>query len=77
MTEESKPLVGVIMGSSSDWDTMKHTDQVLTEFGVAHECRVMSAHRTPDLTTEYVGAAKERGLKVLIAAAGERPIWRE
>jgi 5-(carboxyamino)imidazole ribonucleotide mutase len=70
MAEESKPLVGVIMGSSSDWDTMKHTDQVLTEFGVAHECRVMSAHRTPDLTTEYVGSAKERGLKVLIAAAG-------
>jgi 5-(carboxyamino)imidazole ribonucleotide mutase len=62
--------VGVIMGSSSDWDTMKHADQVLTEFGVAHECRVMSAHRTPDLTTEYVGSAKERGLKVLIAAAG-------
>jgi 5-(carboxyamino)imidazole ribonucleotide mutase len=49
---------------------MKHTDQVLTEFGVAHECRVMSAHRTPDLTTEYVGSARERGLKVLIAAAG-------
>jgi 5-(carboxyamino)imidazole ribonucleotide mutase len=70
MAEESKPLVGVIMGSSSDWDTMKHTDQVLTEFGVAHECRVMSAHRTPDLTTEYVGSAKDRGLKVLIAAAG-------
>ena len=70
MAEESKPLVGVIMGSSSDWDTMKHADQVLTEFGVAHECRVMSAHRTPDLTTEYVGSAKERGLKVLIAAAG-------
>ena len=58
------------MGSSSDWDTMKHADQILTEFGVAHECRVMSAHRTPELTTEYVGSAKERGLKVLIAAAG-------
>jgi 5-(carboxyamino)imidazole ribonucleotide mutase len=70
MAEESKPLVGVIMGSSSDWDTMKHADRVLTEFGVPHECRVMSAHRTPDLTSEYVGSAKERGLKVIIAAAG-------
>jgi len=62
--------VGVIMGSSSDWDTMKHADQILSEFGVAHECRVMSAHRTPDLTTEYIGSAKDRGLKVIIAAAG-------
>ncbi len=66
----SSPLVAVIMGSKSDWDTMRHTDETLTEFGVAHECRVMSAHRTPHLATEFSSSAAARGLEVIIAAAG-------
>jgi 5-(carboxyamino)imidazole ribonucleotide mutase len=64
------PLVAVIMGSKSDWDTMKHTAETLERFGVPHECSVMSAHRTPDLVTEYVRAAEGRGVEVMIAAAG-------
>ena len=64
------PLVGVIMGSRSDWETMRHADEVLTEFGVAHECRIVSAHRTPDLMTEYAREAEGRGLEVIIAGAG-------
>ena len=67
---ESRPLVGVIMGSQSDWDTMKLADDVLTEFGVAHECRVVSAHRTPQLMAEYASTAVSRGLEVIIAGAG-------
>ena len=67
---ESRPLVGVIMGSQSDWDTMKLADEVLTEFGVAHECRVVSAHRTPQLMAEYASTAVSRGLEVIIAGAG-------
>ena len=70
MPDETKPLVGAIMGSQSDWETMKHTDEMLTRFGVPHECRVMSAHRTPEITTEYATTAEERGIQVLIAAAG-------
>ena len=70
MPDETKPLVGVIMGSQSDWETMKHADEILTRFGVAHECRVMSAHRTPAMTSEYAATAEERGIQVLIAAAG-------
>ena len=70
MPDETKPLVGVIMGSQSDWETMKHADEMLTRFGVPHECQVMSAHRTPGLTTEYTTTAEERGIQVLIAAAG-------
>ena len=70
MPDETKPLVGVIMGSQSDWETMKHADEMLTRFGVAHECQVMSAHRTPAMTTEYATTAEERGIQVLIAAAG-------
>ena len=66
----SLPLVAVIMGSKSDWDTMRHADQVLTDFGVPHECRVMSAHRTPTLAVEFSASAELRGLEVLIAAAG-------
>ena len=66
----SLPLVAVIMGSKSDWDTMRHTDETLTEFSIAHECRVMSAHRTPQLATEFSRAAASRGLEVIIAAAG-------
>jgi 5-(carboxyamino)imidazole ribonucleotide mutase len=64
------PLVGVLMGSKSDWETMRHTSETLTRFGVAHECRVLSAHRTPAATAEYVTAAESRGIEVVIAAAG-------
>ena len=67
---ELRPLVGVIMGSQSDWDTMRHADAVLTEFGVAHETRIVSAHRTPAWMTEYATTAAERGLEVIIAGAG-------
>ncbi len=70
MADETKPLVGVVMGSKSDWETMKHADEMLTRFGVPHECKVMSAHRTPGLTTEYASSAEQRGVQVLIAAAG-------
>ena len=65
-----KPLVGIIMGSSSDWDTMQSADALLTELGVAHEVKVVSAHRTPDLLFEYAAGARQRGLKVIIAGAG-------
>ena len=67
---EPRPLVGVIMGSQSDWDTMRQADEVLTEFGVPHECRVVSAHRTPTLMAEYASTAVGRGLEVIIAGAG-------
>jgi len=65
-----KPLVGVIMGSKSDWDTMRNATETLAKFGVAHEARVLSAHRSPQLTSEYASTAVERGLEVIIAAAG-------
>src|SRR5256714_10948260 len=65
-----KPLVAVIMGSKSDWETMRQADEVLTKFDVAHECRVLSAHRTPVQTAEYIGQAESRGVEVVIAAAG-------
>ena len=67
---ELAPLVSVIMGSTSDWGTMKPCAETLDQFGVPHECRVMSAHRTPDLTAEYVSSAEGRGTRVIIAAAG-------
>jgi 5-(carboxyamino)imidazole ribonucleotide mutase len=62
--------VGIIMGSHSDWATMKHAADVLTELGVAHEVRIVSAHRTPDLLFEYAATAIDRGLQVIIAGAG-------
>lgn len=65
-----KPLVAVIMGSKSDWETMQHADAVLTQFDVPHECRVLSAHRTPKETAEFVSTAESRGVEVMIAAAG-------
>ena len=65
-----KPLVGIIMGSSSDWDTMRAAAEQLTQLGVPHETRVVSAHRTPDLLFEYAATAAERGLEVIIAGAG-------
>ncbi len=67
---ESKPLVGLIMGSTSDWETMAHTAETLEELGVPYEKRVVSAHRTPDLLFEYASTAEERGLEVIIAGAG-------
>ncbi len=65
-----KPLVGIIMGSSSDWDTMRHTAELLTALSVPFETRVVSAHRTPDLLFEYATGAEARGIEVLIAGAG-------
>ncbi|MEE9142681.1 MAG: 5-(carboxyamino)imidazole ribonucleotide mutase [Gammaproteobacteria bacterium] len=65
-----KPLVGVIMGSHSDWDTLEHAITTLETLNVPHETRVVSAHRTPDLLFEYCAGARERGLEVLIAGAG-------
>jgi len=67
---EEKPLVGVIMGSQSDWDVMQHAVKVLLDFGVAHEKRVVSAHRTPDTMFEYAETARDRGLACIIAGAG-------
>jgi 5-(carboxyamino)imidazole ribonucleotide mutase len=67
---EPRPLVGVIMGSRSDWDTMRQADEMLTTFDVPHECRVVSAHRTPAQAAEYASTALERGLEVIIAGAG-------
>ena len=64
------PLVAVIMGSKSDWEVMRQADEVLAQFGVPHECRVLSAHRTPAETAEYVSGAEGRGMEVIIAAAG-------
>ncbi|MDX2154332.1 MAG: 5-(carboxyamino)imidazole ribonucleotide mutase [Bryobacteraceae bacterium] len=64
------PIVGVIMGSVSDWDTMRHADETLTLFDVPHECRVVSAHRTPDWMAEYAKTAEERGIQIIIAGAG-------
>lgn len=67
---QEKPLVGVIMGSKSDWETLRHAAEVLTQFGVPHECRIVSAHRTPDWMCEYAKTAQSRGLEVIIAGAG-------
>ena len=64
------PLVAVIMGSKSDWETMRHADEKLTEFAIEHECRVISAHRTPQLAAEFASCAAARGVEVLICAAG-------
>ena len=69
-TDNTTPLVAVVMGSKSDWETMQHADQTLTKFGITHESRVMSAHRTPQLATEYSASAASRGIEVIIAAAG-------
>ncbi len=66
----SIPVVGIIMGSQSDWDTMKAAADMLTEFGVPHETSIVSAHRTPDRLVEYAKTAKSKGLKVIIAGAG-------
>lgn len=70
MPDTETPLVGVIMGSQSDWETMQAAVEVLTELGIAHEAEVVSAHRTPERMVEYAKQAESRGLKVLIAGAG-------
>jgi 5-(carboxyamino)imidazole ribonucleotide mutase len=70
MTDQAKPLVGVIMGSSSDWDVMQHAVAILKEFGVPHEAQVISAHRMPDEMFAYAESARERGLRAIIAGAG-------
>lgn len=64
------PLVGVIMGSKSDWETMRHAADLLAQLGVPHECRIVSAHRTPDAMRDYACAAAGRGLEVIVAGAG-------
>ena len=66
----TRPLVAIIMGSRSDWDTMSHASQALDALGIPHDVRVMSAHRTPALVDEYIGGAEGRGLEVIIAGAG-------
>src|SRR5215468_315214 len=70
MNNDAKPLVGIIMGSTSDWETMQHAAQTLEELCVAHETRVVSAYRTPDLLFEYASKAEERGIEVIVAGAG-------
>ncbi|HEX7251617.1 MAG TPA: 5-(carboxyamino)imidazole ribonucleotide mutase [Thermoanaerobaculia bacterium] len=70
MSNVKNPLVAILMGSKSDWDTMRHAAETLDRFGVAHEARVLSAHRTPRQTSEYVEKAEERGIQVVIAGAG-------
>jgi 5-(carboxyamino)imidazole ribonucleotide mutase len=67
---EARPLVGVIMGSQSDWDTMRQADEILTRFDVPHECQIVSAHRTPAWMAEYASTAAARGLEVIVAGAG-------
>ncbi|HEY0596119.1 AIR carboxylase family protein, partial [Sphingopyxis sp.] len=67
---EASPIVGIIMGSRSDWETMRHAAETLTSLGVAHETRVVSAHRTPDRLYDYAKTAAGRGLKAIIAGAG-------
>ena len=67
---DSSPLVSIIMGSKSDWETMRHAAETLQRFDVPHECRIVSAHRTPGWLAEFAGAAEERGIEVIIAGAG-------
>lgn len=70
MSTSDPPLVGVIMGSKSDWETMRAVSDTLEEFSVPHECRVVSAHRTPQWMAEYAGTAESRGIEVIVAGAG-------
>lgn len=67
---DSKVLVGIVMGSQSDWETMRNASETLKKFGVEHECKVMSAHRSPSLASEWASSAEARGLEVVIGAAG-------
>jgi 5-(carboxyamino)imidazole ribonucleotide mutase len=68
--ENQNPLVSIIMGSTSDWETMKNASDILNDFDVPHECKVVSAHRTPDLLFEFAKTAEARGIEVIIAGAG-------
>jgi 5-(carboxyamino)imidazole ribonucleotide mutase len=70
MTDQERPLVAIIMGSKSDWETMRHAAETLTQFEVSHECRIVSAHRTPALMAQFAAAAELRGFEVIIAGAG-------
>jgi 5-(carboxyamino)imidazole ribonucleotide mutase len=70
MASDDRPLVSVIMGSKSDWETMRHADEMLSRFGVPHECLVVSAHRTPDWMGDFARGAEARGVEVIIAGAG-------
>src|SRR5260370_10789109 len=70
MANTSNPLVGILMGSKSDWETMRHASELLDRFSIPHESRVLSAHRTPKQAADYVSTAESRGIQVLIAAAG-------
>lgn len=70
MTTALSPRVGIIMGSQSDWSTMCHSAEMLENLGIAHECKVVSAHRTPDLLFDYAASAADRGIQVIIAGAG-------
>src|SRR5215218_9755803 len=70
MRREDPPLVSVVMGSKSDWETLRHADEMLTRFGVPHECHVVSAHRTPGWMAEFAKGAAGRGVRVIIAGAG-------
>ncbi len=67
---DPNPVVGIIMGSQSDWETMKNAHDILHDLGIPHECKIVSAHRTPDRMTQYAKDAKDKGLKVIIAGAG-------
>ena len=71
----SQPLVAVVMGSASDWETMKHGVEVLERFGIPHEKHVMSAHRTPTETAQFASGAEARGIEVIIAVRAARPTW--
>src|SRR5262249_36922423 len=70
MSVQEEALVAVIMGSKSDWETMRHADEILTRFDVPHECRIISAHRTPARMAEFAATAESRGIEVIIAGAG-------
>ena len=70
MATKGQALVGILMGSKSDWETMEHASKTLDELGIPHETRILSAHRTPDQTLDYAATAAKRGLEVIIAAAG-------
>ena len=70
MKNDENPIVSVIMGSRSDWETMRNASDILTRFAVPHECRIVSAHRTPDLLVEFAKTAESRGIEVVIAGAG-------
>ncbi len=70
MKNDENPIVSVIMGSRSDWETMRNASETLDKFGVAHECKIVSAHRTPDLLVEFAKTAESRGIEVIIAGAG-------